>query len=158
MGQAMFEIKIEKGPWDELEQVADGLSNATPLMRAIAAELESQTEANFEAEGRPHWMGLAPSTKRQREKQGTWPGKILQRSAGGLAASITSEHDADSATIGSNKVYAAIQHLGGQAGRGRKVKIPAREYLPVTAQGDLQPAAEEGVLGVVNDYLRTLCT
>ena len=34
-------------------------------------------------------------------------------------------------TIGSSGSipYAAIQQLGGKAGRGRKVTIPAREYL-----------------------------
>lgn len=154
----MFEIKVEKAPWDDLEQLAAGLARATPLMRAIAAELESQTEENFEAEGRPHWLGLKPSTIRQRERQGTWPGKILQRSAGGLAASITSDYDDSMAVIGSNKLYAAIQQLGGKAGRNHAVTLPAREYLPVTGQGELQPAAEDGVLRVANDYLRTLCT
>lgn len=153
----MFEIKIESGEaFDELAHVAAGIANAAPLMRAIAAELESQTEANFEAEGRPHWLGLKPSTIAQREKQGTWPGKILQRTAGGLAPSITTEHDSDSATIGSNKPYAAIQQLGGQAGRGLKATIPARSYLPIDAQGNLQPEAEEAVMGIVNDYLRRI--
>ncbi|WP_260331085.1 phage virion morphogenesis protein [Pseudomonas aeruginosa] len=43
-----------------------------------------------------------------------------------LARSITTRADRDQAQIGSNLSYAAIQQLGGQAGRGRKVAIPAR--------------------------------
>jgi phage gpG-like protein len=30
-----------------------------------------------------------------------------------------------------NKPYAAIQHFGGMAGKGRKVKIPARPYMMI---------------------------
>lgn len=153
----MFEIKIEAGnTFDALEHLAEGIADASPLMRAISAEFLSQTEANFEAEGRPHWMGLAPSTIRQRQRQGTWPGKILQRSAGGLAASVSPFHDSSSAGIGSNKVYAAIQHLGGEAGRGHRTTIPSRPYMPMDKDGNLQPEAEEAILGVVNDYLRRI--
>lgn len=153
----MFDIKIEPGrTFDELDHLAAGIADASPLMAAISTEFLSQTEANFEAEGRPHWLGLKPSTIRQRERQGTWPGKILQRTAGGLAPSISTSYDANSSSIGSNKPYAAIQHLGGKAGRGRKVTIPSRPYLPMDAEGNLQPEAEEAVIGIVNDYLRRI--
>ena len=153
----MFDIKIEPGKaFDELDHLAAGIADATPLMRSIAAEFESQTEANFEAEGRPAWLGLKPSTIAQRTKHGTWPGRIMQIS-GQLAASYTSAFDQDSAIIGSNKVYAAIQNLGGKAGRGHKAILPARPQVPITPQGDLQPEAEEAVIGIANDYLRTLC-
>ncbi|MBN0437970.1 phage virion morphogenesis protein, partial [Pseudomonas aeruginosa] len=45
--------------------------------------------------------------------------------------------------------YAAIQQLGGQAGRGRKVTIPARPYLPVLRNGQLKPSARDAVLDVL---------
>jgi len=32
-------------------------------------------------------------------------------------------------SVGTNKVYAAIHQFGGDAGRNKKVKIPARPYL-----------------------------
>ena len=48
---------------------------------------------------------------------------------GQLASSVTTQYDDDSAVIGSNKDYARIHQLGGDAGRGKKVKIPARPYL-----------------------------
>ena len=67
-------------------------------------------------------------TKTARRKTGHYPGQILQVS-GQLAMSITTYYDNESAVIGSNKVYAAIHQLGGQAGRNKSVEIPARPYL-----------------------------
>lgn len=150
----MYEIKIENaGVMRTFDRLARAGQAHAPMMRAISIEFLSQTEANLEAEGRPKWMGLKPSTIAARAKRGTWPGKIMQVS-GQLAASFTPGSDSDSAWIGSNKKYAAIQHAGGKAGRGKKTTIPARPSLPVDAQGNLQPEAEESILGIASDYLR----
>lgn len=61
--------------------------------------------------------------------------------------------DANSVTVGNSMIYAAIQQFGGQAGRGKKVTIPARPFLPVTASGELYPAEKSLVLQAINDYL-----
>lgn len=45
---------------------------------------------------------------------------------------ITIQYNNESAVIGSNKVYAAIHQLGGQAGKNKKTTIPARPYLKLT--------------------------
>ena len=126
--------------------------DTTPLMRAVATVLLSQTEPNFDLQGRPDWVDLRPSTILQRAKQGTWPGKILQRSAGGLAASVFAQADRDSAFIGVGKVYAAIHQFGGQAGRGRKVAIPARPFLPIIGSGpsaQLAPYADQSIRAII---------
>ena len=130
-----------------------------PALNAIAMELVSQTEANLAAEGRPKWEPLAASTIAQREKHGTWPGKILQVSSGGLAADISTEVGSTFVRVGSGKEYAAIHQLGGEAGRGRKVHIPARPFLPFTGEpdsgsGKLQPEAEEAILDIVLGHLK----
>lgn len=49
--------------------------------------------------------------------------------------------------IGSNLVYARIHQLGGKAGRGRKVTIPARPFLQVWPE-DLEELAAS-----IGDYL-----
>jgi len=167
----MFEIKIEaKSVTGMLAQAAHGMEDASPLMASISTELHSQTEDNFAAEGRPKWLGIQP-------RKGREGGQILQ-DTGQLAASISTGSDATSATIGSNKVYAAIHQLGGKtrphvirprnkqalAFGGRVVKsvnhpgsnIPARPFLPVNAEGNLQPEAEQGVMDVANLYLSRL--
>jgi phage virion morphogenesis protein len=51
---------------------------------------------------------------------------------GQLVTSITTQYDNESAIIGSNLAYAAIHQLGGQAGKGKRVAIPARPYLKLT--------------------------
>lgn len=145
-----------------LERAAD----LRPALRSIAAELLSQTEAAFSAQGRPRWK---PS-ERARKDGGT----TLQDS-GQLAASITTEVGAHYATIGSNKPYAAIHQFGGKTrphtirptkgkvlafgGRfARQVNhpgsdIPARPYLPIGNDGKLTPDAEQSILGIVLQHL-----
>lgn len=153
----MFDVKIEsQAVMHTLNQMEHSTHNASPLMASISNELFSQTEANFAAEGRPKWMGLKPSTIAMRTKRGSWPGRMLQISAGGLAGSISTSSDATSATVGSNKVYAAMQQLGGTTSSRSMIPnkvIAPRPYLPVDAQGRIQPEAEDGILRLANDYL-----
>lgn len=143
----------------------------SPAMRKIAGALEKITEDNLEAEGRPRWKPLAESTKHgrlggskaykkngelsaaaQRRKDAGF--RILQHT-GQLASSVTTDYDSNQAVVGSNKVYAAIHQFGGEAGRGRKVEIPARPYLPITTDGKLQPEAREEVLDTILRHLKT---
>ncbi|MBO6273906.1 phage virion morphogenesis protein [bacterium] len=117
---------------EALLNLAKRTENLRPLMKSIAGIFASSTEENFKNEGRPDkWTDLAEVTKKSREKINKWPGQILQVE-GQLAASVTTQYDDDSAVIGSNKEYARIHQLGGDAGRGKKVKIPARPYLQLT--------------------------
>jgi len=125
-----IQIKIDDA---ELQNVLGKLilktQNLGPLMKNISGIMMDSVEENFEKEGRPDkWQELAKSTIKQRKKKGHWPGRILQV-RGELTSSITSYYDSDSAVVGTNKVYAAIHQFGGDAGRGKKVKIPARPYL-----------------------------
>ena len=105
--------------------------NLRPLMKNIAGIMADSTEENFKEEGRPKWKDLSEKTKTARKKTGHYPGQILQVS-GQLALSVTTQYDDTSAVIGSNKVYAAIHQLGGQAGKSKKTTIPARQYLKLT--------------------------
>jgi phage virion morphogenesis protein len=125
----MIEIRIDDAAFRaKLTELMRRGADLTPAMRKSAGIMHDAVEENFEQEGRPKWPSLAAATIKQRTKEGSWPGKILQRS-GALAASITRAFDAQSAMVGSNKVYAAIQHFGGKAGRGLKVTIQARPFM-----------------------------
>ena len=116
--------KVEKA----LLEIAQKTSNLRPLMKNVAGIMADSTEENFKEEGRPKWKDLSEKTKTVRKKTGHYPGQILQVS-GQLALSVTTQYDDSSAVIGSNKVYAAIHQLGGQAGKNQKTTIPARPYL-----------------------------
>ena len=129
MANNPIEIKIDNQEINQrLLELAHKSENLRPLMKNIAGILAYSTEENFANEGRPKWVDLAESTKKQRKKTGHYPGQILQVT-GQLASSISTRYDEDSAVIGSNLDYAAIHQLGGQAGRNKTVLVPARPYL-----------------------------
>ena len=130
MSHEPIEIKFEnKEVLDKILEVAKQCEDLRPLMKNIAGIFASSTEDNFAEEGRPDkWVDLSEVTKNLRKEINKYPGPILQVT-GQLATSVNTYYDNDSAVIGSNLAYAAIHQLGGDAGRNRKVKIPARPYI-----------------------------
>lgn len=175
----MIELQITYEPvlraW---RRAAAEMGNTAPLMRSVAGIMFRAVEDNFAEEGRPKWKPLASSTRlayqvggkdwkrltsgRRRSigavKFSPWSGRILQRS-GQLAGSIVQRSDANSAVVGSNKVYARIHQMGGNT-RPHTIRaktkralsfggivvrqvshpgsnIPARRFLRLTA-GDLR--------------------
>ncbi|WP_347505794.1 phage virion morphogenesis protein [Pseudomonas anguilliseptica] len=153
----MFTVQLEHQRLQEtLRTIEWAVGDLAPLMRGIAAELASQTEENFEEEGRPDWQPLSDVTTERRKKSGTWPGQMLQVSAAGLAASISSQSDDSSALVGSNKPYAAMMQFGGDKSDFPHLwgDIPGRAYLPMDAEGQLQPETEEAILDLAMDHLK----
>lgn len=123
------------------------------LNEQIGAVVRESTRARFDAEKAPDgedWQPLSPATieararRRTRGKFRTKRGKVSKRAqtimgsarilkdTGGLRASISSKAMPTGVAVGTNKIQAAIQQLGGKAGRGKQVKIPARPYLGVS--------------------------
>jgi len=176
----VIEASIEYKPLlAALRRAAAEMGNSRPLMRSVAGIMFRAVEDNFEQEGRPKWRDLKPSTKLSRYKQGTWPGKILQRS-GQLASSIVQFYDATTSVVGSNKVYARIQNNGGKT-KPHVIKpktrralsfggivvrqvnhpgsdIPAREFLRLTPRdlADIMDAAHMHHLrAITRNNLRT---
>lgn len=147
-------------------------------MAAIAAELQSMTEDNFESES---WGGQKwdRSERARSERAKNESGKTLQLS-GILASSIQTSSGNDFARIGTNMKYAAIHHLGGQTkaheirAKNKKSlaflnsggdsvhvksvqhpgsKIPARRFLPIDGSHQLQSDGKKRILDVVMDSL-----
>ena len=144
-----IEIKIDnKEVLTRLQELASRGENLRPLMKNISGMMATATEDNFKDEGRPDkWVDLSETTKKQRQKIGKYPGQILQVS-GQLASSISTAYDNNSAVIGSNLAYAAIQQLGGQAGKNKKTSIPTRPYLKLTDDNF------EKILTAVENFLK----
>ena len=130
MSSEPIEIKFEnREVLDKILEVAKQCEDLRPLMKNIAGIFADSTEDNFAEEGRPDkWVELSEVTKNLRKEINKYPGQILQVT-GQLASSVNTYYDNDSAIICSNLAYAAIHQLGGQAGRNKKVTIPARPYI-----------------------------
>ena len=144
-----IEIKIDnKEVLTRLQELASRGENLRPLMKNIAGIMATATEDNFKDEGRPDkWIDLSETTKKQRQKIGKYPGQILQVS-GQLASSVSTAYDDNSAVIGSNLAYAAIHQLGGQAGKNKKTTIPARPYLKLTDDENIE------ILEAIEDFFK----
>lgn len=70
-----------------------------------------------------------------------------------LSTTIYSRVDGNTLTVGSPMQYAAIQNFSGRAGRGKKVEIPQRRFMPADENGQLAPGAQQAVLEVLYRYL-----
>lgn len=112
-----------------MNKIADRFGSAEPALQIIGETVATSVRRNFEKGGRPAgWQALSEVTLAKKRGGSILVGKGF---AGGLLGSIHSEADGHAAYIGTDKIYGAIHQFGGQAGRGKKVTIPAREYLMV---------------------------
>ncbi|QBP09844.1 phage virion morphogenesis protein [Cupriavidus metallidurans] len=153
----MIEFRLNTADLDAAMNRLANIGLLHTLTPKLAVELLSLTEENFETEGHGDWAPWAESTKAARlARSPKGAGKILQES-GHLARSVVTGHGTDYAAVGvpyneEAKNYAAIQQLGGNAGRGHSVHILARPYLPFTEDG-LLPEAEDALLDLTLTWL-----
>ncbi|HAT1684407.1 TPA: phage virion morphogenesis protein [Klebsiella oxytoca] len=178
MKQNMMQLSVKDGPLRQaLKHLAAAGTDMTPLMRAIAGTLATETALNFEEEGRPPWV---PSLAAQARD-----GMTLS-DTGHLRRSVTTDYDTHSAVIGTNVEYARLHQLGGtverknrevyfkqgqdgtvgrrfvrkahsnfaQAARDHTADYPARPYLPVNTDGTLQAGVEQKLLDSALTYLQ----
>lgn len=137
--------KVSGGPqtFDFLRNLQRRIGDVRTPLRAFGRVMFRSIAENFEQEGRPlAWKRLAPSTREQRRGAGAFA-QILQ-DKGTLKGSIRFAVEGNTLRIGPSgpaAVYGRIHQLGGQAGRGQAVTIPARPYL-VFQDEDLEEARE----------------
>jgi phage virion morphogenesis protein len=119
------------------------------LNKRIAVYIRESTLDRFDNQESPEgeaWKPLSPTTVEMRNK------RTQKEDDGGggndnssesynilvdssiLKSSITLKVLAAGAAVGTNEIYAAIQQVGGNAGRSRKVTIPSRPYLGLSKQ------------------------
>ncbi|OTG87693.1 phage virion morphogenesis protein [Acinetobacter sp. ANC 4558] len=142
-----------------LTQVATGLNQPKELSSAIAGSFLTIVEDNFDAQGRPAWAGLSPVTEARRKS-----GKILNQS-GQLRDSIQTEASDTEVSIGTSDPKAPTHQFGakqgqyGKSSRGGPLpwgNIPARPFMPVDENGNLQPEAEHSIYDDVDYFYRRL--
>jgi phage virion morphogenesis protein len=103
--------------------------NLEPAMAIIGATVQASVQRNFESGGRPgKWAPLSPVTLKKKPNTKVL---VVKGYLGGLLGSVHYEAGGSRVEIGTDKMYGAIHQFGGMAGRGRKVRIPARPFLLV---------------------------
>lgn len=110
-------------------------NNRQPLYEEIGEILVASIEKNFREGGRysvgegGEFVG-GPTKWIESSRAKKQSGKTLVDTAQ-LSTSITYEATASGVEVGTNKIYGAIQHFGGETGRDKSVTLLARPYLVV---------------------------
>lgn len=149
-----------------LDRLQRRLADMTPVMRAIATELEARVEARFETATDPArrpWAPLKPSTlaaylnrgKGNRKKDGSLTKKGAQRlssrrplyDTGDLLGSLTSSATRSEARVGFGQPYAAFHEYGTK-------KMPRRGLLMADPNaGTLGDADRAAVLDILREAI-----
>lgn len=95
----------------------------TPAMRAIADQMHADAVLRFETESGPDGERWVPSARAVAE------GGQTLTDTGHLKGSLTAAHDARSAILGTNLIYAAIHQFGGRIVRSA-AKSSKRRFGP----------------------------
>jgi phage gpG-like protein len=165
----------DQGVQDALQALSKRVSNMQPILKAIGEDIMERTKQRFGTSTGPdglRWQGnsiatiqamLASARARKggvlkngnlsKKVQTGLAGKKLLVDSGSLARQFHVSANANSVTVGNSMIYAAIHQFGGKAGKGKKVTIPARPFLPVKSDGSLYPQEQRLVLDALNAYL-----
>jgi len=163
-----------------LYKVAAKMQRPRELTAALSVSLLAITEDNFDMQGRPAWAGLSAAYLKIRKQ-----GKILSQS-GQLRDSIQTFHNDTEAGLSSNLPYSAIHQFGGTikhpggtryqvigsgmavfvsnafsgpttgVTKAHDIPMPARPYLPMDADGNLQAEASAAIYDDVDFFYRKL--
>lgn len=158
-----------------LQRLRQRTADLSPAMRTIGVFYERSVLENFSKQAAPDgtpWARLSQTTmmmglgKKGRigrkggltvKGRGYLQGKRILWEHGDLMESVHHQAGKDSVTIGvgGSIPYAAIHQFGGMAGRGKKVKIPARPYLALNRGVGMELAEKDRVriLEIIRGYL-----
>lgn len=157
-----------------LKALASRVQNMQPVLATIGHDIVERTQHRFETSSGPDGTPWKPNSaatldmlaarlgKSYRKKGGDLNSKGAARIAGKkpligeskhLMSSFSFRATPKDLTVASSMAYAAIQQFGGKAGRGHKVTIPARPFLPVHQDGTLYPQEQALILQQINEYL-----
>lgn len=149
-----------------LAQLSARLRDLSPVMRNIGGQLRESSMRSFDDQRSPDgkaWRPLSAAAIISRARRNSSAGfakrraKTLQKFTTGAKALVDSGDLRDSVQIqsvtphsvnvGTGKHYAAIHNFGGKAGRGRKVTIPARQFIGLDAQ------AKASIVDTLRQYI-----
>ncbi len=160
---------------DLLTKLAGRAGGLRPVLAVIGEGIMERAKRRFETSTGPDgvkWKDNSPATlamlrarlsgqKSKVKKDGSlnrageraYANKKPLIDSGELRRQFTYKATGNSVTVINTMGYAAIQQFGGKAGRGKKVTIPARPFLPVRQNGTLYPADQAEVIAALNHFL-----
>lgn len=121
-----------------LARLAQNAKNAADIYDEIGAAQVLETQMRFELEEGPdgrRWVALSDVTIDLRAKKGSTSFRKLRDSTDLYDSIAHRVLPRGGVQIGVTRTYGRIHQLGGEAGRGKKTKIPARPYLGVSEEG-----------------------
>lgn len=175
-----FTINVEDGEIrDALNRLSQRCDNMRSAFEGIGDDMVERTKRRFDTGTGPDGQAWAPNSAatldilaerlgrmKSYSKKG---GGLNKRGAANLAGkkpligqtkllrqqinALADDSSVEVFTNSNTAAYAAIQQFGGKAGRGHKVTIPARPFLPIRQDGTLYPKEQEEVLDAINRYL-----
>lgn len=167
-----FTLEVtDSGVQETLATLAARAGDLRPILQAIGEDIMERTRARFRTSVGPDGQRWRPNARATIEaylaRQGGFGKKGINKKgqtlamgkrpligrSGSLLSQFHVHADAQAVTVGNSMLYAAIHQFGGQAGRGKKVAIPARPFLPVRSGGDLYPDERAKILATLNAYL-----
>lgn len=125
-------IGVRDGATEGLRALAGRAAALHDAFDEIGGAVVASTQQRFLDEEAPDgssWPGHSEATIAMRGD-----GAEVLRDRGDLFDSLSHQPEDDRVLVGPNRVYARIHQEGGMAGRGRKVRIPARAYLGLSDQ------------------------
>lgn len=166
---------IDNQVHESLRKLMGRVNNMQPFMQSLAEGITERTKHRFDTSTAPDGTPWAPNSaatlqmvaerlagsKSNRKKDGSLNAKGARALASKkplidshfLSQNIVPASTADALAVTATAAYAAIQQWGGKAGRGLKVTIPSRRFMPVQSDGSLDRQESELILAEINDYL-----
>lgn len=130
-------VSLNWGGFKEaVDKAASGISDTKGLLTNIGVTMKGQTIRRFQTGKGPEgnaWEAVKNPRKDSKGRPRKGRASPLV-DTGRLRNSISFSAGEFDVHVGSNVEYARIHQLGGKAGRGRKVTIPARPYLGLSEE------------------------
>ena len=170
-----FELTVDdQGVQSALKALADRVNNMQPLLQAVGDDIVERAKHRFDTSTGPDGQAWKPNSLATlamvAERIGKYSSNLKKNGglnaqglralankkpligdSGFLRQQIVAVASGSAVTVSSTPKYAAIQQFGGQAGRGHKVTIPARPFLPVHVDGTLYPEEKAAILATLNE-------
>ena len=138
------DAEFERG----ISELVERVTNLTPIHRILGEVAAASIDRNFEEGGRPKWAPHSPVTIALTGEHG------ILTLTGRMRRSINVQADDQSARVGTNAIYAAVQQFGALKGSFKSSPrlvpwgdIPARPFIAIQAEDKTEMVEE------VREYL-----